>query len=76
MPYPPSRRSRLIVSETQAAASAVVFHLSHMGLSVGLKWLLVQRLPEVDGVCRTTSWLGIRKQVISRYVPSVRSGSE
>lgn len=47
----------------QAAASAVVFHLTHMVLSVCLKWILVQRLPEAHGVYRTTSWLGIRKQV-------------
>lgn len=47
----------------QAAVSAVVFHVSHMGLSVILKWVLVQRFSAVDGVCCTTSWFGFRKQV-------------
>lgn len=37
--------------------------MSHMALSVVLKWLLVQRFSEVDGVCCTTSWFGFRKQV-------------
>lgn len=62
-------------SVLQAAISAVVFHVSHMVLSVALKWLLVQRFSEVDGVCCTTSWLGFRKQVLSRTCSTPRAPS-
>lgn len=56
----------------QAAVSAVVFHVTHMILSVILKWVLVQRFDQVDGVCYTTSWLGFRKQVKTpRLTPKV-----
>ncbi|CAN0332812.1 unnamed protein product, partial [Laminaria digitata] len=52
------------------AVSAVVFHVTHMVLSVCLKWILVQRFVQVDGVCRTTSWLGFRKQITDRLIMS------
>lgn len=38
-----------------------------MALTVLLKWVLVQRLSQVDGVVLTTSWLGLRKQVLCVY---------
>lgn len=59
----PYRMLCFVATSRQAAISAVVFHISHMVLSVVLKWVLVQRFSEVDGVCCTTSWFGFRKQV-------------
>ncbi|CBJ29686.1 non-ribosomal peptide synthetase modules [Ectocarpus siliculosus] len=53
-----------------AAVSAVVFHVTHMVLSVILKWVLVQRFSQVEGVCCTTSWLGFRKQITDRLIMS------
>lgn len=54
---------RLLPPQQQVSISAVVFYLTHMVLTVLLKWVLVQRLSQVDGVVSTTSWLGFRKQV-------------
>ncbi len=54
---------RLLPPKQQVSTSAVVFYLTHMILTVLLKWVLVQRLSQVDGVVSTTSWLGFRKQV-------------
>ena len=61
--YLARRRFPFPFARAQAAVSAVVFHVTHMVLSVILKWALVQRFSEVDGVCCTTSWFGFRKQV-------------
>ncbi|CAM9583172.1 unnamed protein product, partial [Discosporangium mesarthrocarpum] len=53
-----------------AAVSAVVFFVTHMVVSVALKWLLVQRFTPIEGVCHTCSWLGFRKQITDRLIMS------